>query len=105
MYYCLRIGDNCLTCQVDNDIMYVSGSRLQQFSITVGRNDGAYKKCGLSRNRMETAQTTAFMCEANARGKSVKIQIQKMEVLSLCEVFIFGRGTVEVKCCTATNKL
>ena len=46
---------------------------------------------------METAQTTAFKCEANATGNTVKIQIQKTEVLTLCEVFIFGTGTVEVK--------
>ena len=46
---------------------------------------------------MDTGQTTAFMCEANAKGNSVKIQIQKREFLTLCEVLIFGTGKVEVK--------
>ena len=100
------VGDNCLTCHTDNDVIGISGYRLQQFNITVGPMNGAYKKCGSSTNRMVSHETTAFMCEAKARGNSVKIQIQKLQTwLTLCEVFIFGTGMLDVTTCTVTNKL
>ena len=45
---------------------------------------------------MITGETTAFPCEANAKGKSLKIQINgRKEVLTLCEVFIFGAAMGE----------
>jgi len=107
MYYCcLRTCDNCLTCHVKKDITCISGLRLREFTIAVGPNDGVYTLCGSHRNRMATQETTAFMCRANTTGISVKIQIRKMHRwLTLCEVFIFGRGMVEVNICTATNQL
>ena len=104
--YTIVVGVNCLTCHTDTDIIGISGYRLQRFSITVGPTNGAYKKCGSYRNRMVSHETTAFMCEANARGNSVKIQIQKRRTwLTLCEVFIFGTGMAEVTICTVTNTL
>ena len=46
---------------------------------------------------MTTGETTAYTCEANAEGNSVKIQLGvKRMYLTLCEVLIFGTGTVEV---------
>ena len=46
---------------------------------------------------MITGETTAYTCEANAKGKSLKIQIKgRKEYLTLCEVLIFGTGIVGV---------
>jgi len=46
---------------------------------------------------MITGETTAYTCEADAKGNSVKIQIKgRKEFLTLCEVLIFGKGIVEV---------
>ena len=54
--------------------------------------------CGSPSNNMSTAEARTFSCEPNARGTSLKIQINgRKELLSLCEVFIFGRGMSEVK--------
>ena len=71
--------------------------RLQNFSIIVDQNKGMYKKCGSSNNKMSVGETTAFSCEADARGTSLKIKIKgRHEFLRLCEVFIFGIGMFEV---------
>ena len=48
---------------------------------------------------MSTGEVRVFSCEPNAKGTSLKIQIKgRHEYLTLCEVFIFGRGKIEVKC-------
>jgi len=105
-YCCVRIGDNCLIYDADNDIIGISGDGLRQFIIAVGPNDGEYKKCGSSRNKMLTDDTTAFMCEPHATGNSVTIQLKRLHAwLTLCEVFIFGTGMLEVNRCIATNTL
>ena len=76
--------------------LYVSAvKRLRGFSIIVGPNNGMYKKCGSSSNDMERQETTAFLCEAHASGTSLKITIMgRYEILTLCEVFMFGIGMV-----------
>ena len=77
----------------------MSGERLRTFSIIVGPNNGTYKKCGSSRNNLSSAEARVFSCEPNAKGSSLKIQIKgRRDLLTLCEVFIFGRGKSEVKC-------
>ena len=82
----------CLTCHVDN-VIYVSGNRLKNFTIIVGPHNGKYKTCGSARNNMITGETTAYTCDANAQGNSLKIQINgRKEYLTLCEVLIFGTG-------------
>jgi len=46
---------------------------------------------------MSSTETTAFPCEAHAKGTSLKIQIiGRKEYLTLCEVFVFGTGIVGV---------
>ena len=74
--------------------LYISAEvRLQNFSIIVGQKNGMYKKCGSSYNQISAGGTTAFSCEAHARGTSLQIKINgKREYLTLCEVFIFGTG-------------
>ena len=94
--FCLRIGDGYLTCHVDCEIC-MTGERLRTFSIIVASNNGTYKMCGSPSNNMSTAEARTFPCEPNTRGTSVKIQINgRKEFLTLCEVFIFGRGMIEV---------
>ena len=58
-----------------------------------------YTKCGSPTNNMSSAEARVFSCEPNAKGSSLKIQIKgRRDYLTLCEVFIFGRGKIEVKC-------
>ena len=46
---------------------------------------------------MSTSETTSFPCEDNAKGTSLTIQIiGRRDVLTLCEVYIFGIGIVVV---------
>ena len=94
------------TLLIMNDIIGISGDSLRQFSIAVGPNDGVYKKCGWSRNKMLTGDTTAFTCEAHATGNSVNIEIKRLQSwLTLCEVFVFGTGMLEVNIYIATNQM
>ena len=82
-------------CHVDFDIICKSGNRLRNFTIIVGTSQ---KKCGSSRNYMITGETTAFPCEANAKGNSLQIQINgRKEILTLCEVLVFGAEIGEGK--------
>ena len=85
--------------------LYTSAEeRLQNFSIIVGQNNG--KKCGSFNNKMSVGETSAFSCEADARGTSLKIKINgRHEFLTLCEVFIFGTGMFgEHRCITLNNR-
>ena len=46
---------------------------------------------------MTTGETTAYTCEANAKGRSLKIQIKGTnKILTLCEVYIVGTGIVGI---------
>ena len=48
---------------------------------------------------MSPAEARVFSCVPNAKGTSLKIQIIRgRDYLTLCEVFIFGKGKIEVKC-------
>jgi len=73
--------------------LYLSAvHRLWNFRIRVGLKHA----CGSYINDIPIGNTKAFTCEPNARGNSLKIQIkERREVLSLCEVLIFGTGMVE----------
>ena len=86
--------------------LYISADeRLRHFSIIVGPNNGTYKKCGSSTNDMSIGDTTAFFCEAHARGTSLKIKlVERKEILTLCEVFILGTGMIVENSCIAMNK-
>ena len=53
---------------------------------------------------MTTGETTAYTCEANAKGRSLKIQIKgQNKILTLCEVYVVGTGTVGV-CIAKTHR-
>ena len=71
----------------------MTDERLRTFSIVVASNNVTYKMCGSPSNNMSTGEARTFSCEPNAKGTSLKIQINgRKEFLTLCEVFIFGRG-------------
>ena len=46
---------------------------------------------------MSTGETKSFMCDRDAIGTVLIIQIPGEEkILTLCEVYIYGEGTVEL---------
>ena len=55
-------------------------------------------KCGKrSSNRMSTGETKSFLCEPDAIGSVLIIQIPgEYNILTMCEVYIYGEGTVEL---------
>ena len=71
---------------------FLSGIRLKDFDIRVGPYNGNYKRCGMARNTMVPGETKSYLCSPNAIGSTVKIQIDRFEFLTLCEVSIFGKG-------------
>ena len=100
----LSIDDICLIFHVNSYINCTIGNMLRNFNITVGPHEGTYKKCGLSTNDMKTGEIRSFSCESNARGTSLKITVKETNTtLSFCEVFVFGKGMVELNIYTATK--
>ena len=54
-------------------------------------------KCGSSSNNMKTGEIKSFKCAPNARGQILKITILgRKEFLTLCEVFVYGKGMILV---------
>jgi len=69
--------------------------RLSNFNITVGPYNDQYWKCGSSSNYMDTGEIVAFTCDRDARGTALKITlVDRRDYLTLCEVLVFGQGTV-----------
>ena len=51
---------------------------------------------------MDTGETVSFTCDPNAKGTALKITIKdRREVLTLCEVLVFGTGMTCSKFCLA----
>ena len=64
-----------------------------------------YKSCALrNTNKISTGETKSFTCKKYARGTYLKIDIPyKKTFLTLCEVFVFGTGTVALNISIASN--
>ena len=75
---------------------FLSGNRLKVFDIRVGPYNGKYKWCGMDRNALGSGQTKSYLCSPNAKGSTVRIKIHEPEYLTLCEVFVYGRGMLYV---------
>jgi len=87
-------------------ILVPLGDRLRHFKIEVESPmafsqsniiDKAYtgmsQGCGSKTNDMSTGETALFTCHPWAEGHTLKITIvDRVEVLALCEVFVFGKG-------------
>ena len=83
-----------------------TGDRLRHFKIEVEspmsftqsniidkRYTGRAHGCGSKTNDMNTGETVSFTCHPWAEGYSLKITIvDRVEVLTLCEVFVYGKG-------------
>ena len=55
---------------------------------------------------MSVGEVKGFLCESNAKGISLKITVKgKQQLLTLCEVFIFGTGMDEFIIVFAINSL
>jgi len=64
-----------------------------------------YKSCALKdTNKISTGETKSFSCQPYTRGIYLKIDIPyKNTFLTLCEVFVFGTGTVALDISIASN--
>jgi len=105
--YYLRIGYNCFKTHLVYtwNTYYTPGERLRNFEIIVHPRSGRKKRCGsMSTNILETGETKSFSCEPEAIGTSMTIRLPgETNILTLCEVFIFGKGTVEMNISIASN--
>ena len=55
-------------------------------------------------NTMSTGETKSFPCEPNAKGQELTIRIPgEMRILTLCEVYAYGTGTVELNISTSSS--
>ena len=71
---------------------------MRNFTIIVGPNQEPYKKCGSYQNIMPLGMWKGFVCDSNATGVSLTITVKgKRKILNMCEVFVFGTGTGELK--------
>ena len=73
-------------------------NHMRNFTIIVGSNQEPYKKCGSNQNIMPLGTWKGLLCDSNATGVSLTITVKgKRKILNMCEVFVFGTGTCELK--------
>ena len=105
--YYFRIGYSCFTTHLVHtwNTYYTPGERLRNFEIIVHTRLGRKKRCGsMSTNKLNTGETKSFPCEPEAIGTAMTIILPgETNILTLCEVFIFGKGTVEMNVSIAIN--
>ena len=71
---------------------------MRNFKVMVGPYNRAYKQCGFRTNTMNTYERREIWCSGNTIGTTVKISIKgRNQILTLCEVLIFGRGKLSLK--------
>ena len=70
---------------------------MRNCNVMVGPHNRAYKLCGFMTNTMITGERREIWCGENVIGTTVKISMKgRNQILTLCEVLIFGRSTLNL---------
>ena len=74
-------------------ILVSSGDYLTHFNIVIEPHRESLKICGSTTNDINFGETVSFTCTPKAVGSALKITtIDRVTMLSLCEVSVFGTG-------------
>ena len=94
----VKILANCWT--FDKVIIYVSTeacvlsslteNRLKSFVIEVQQHENLVHTCASNEAALKKGETKSFLCKRGSIGNIVRIRLTGTEVLSLCEVEVFG---------------
>ncbi|KAI0225580.1 Fucolectin [Lamellibrachia satsuma] len=66
------------------------GNRLKSFVIEVQQHENLVHICASSEAALKKGETKSFLCKRGSIGNIVRIKLKGTEVLSLCEVEVFG---------------